>query len=432
LDIFGEGVDIPAVSHVLFLRPTQSFTVFLQQLGRGLRHIPEKEFLVALDFVGNFRQSYVAPLALRGYTGVEHYRQTRNGTAGELPAACYVSADTDVQRIWDSEVKKIFGSRVDILKSPYQDLRSNLGHSPLIMDFFANPSAHDPYLFLKETKLGGNWLRVKAYMDDLTAFEREIFDTLAEQLLQHLERELSPAKSYKMVVLKSILALGGVEWQIDEIAKLFLQYYLENRECLFDFEELAKAADPTLFPLSKVQSHLIRMPLGKLVNTGGEFFQLDNEKRLFRISEQYCSHWLDPEFREMVADRVEFGLARYFYQKQRRSTVSSDMKGFAVEIPYNTRKGTGFTEQMRNIIASDPSAVEWECQLGGSGYSAKMDIEVQNDQHFIAWTSIRFDDTTRFPARIKAAATALCEEGIQGEFQVVAEKDSLKILRKSQ
>ena len=48
VDVFGEGVDIPSVSHVLFLRPTQSFTVFLQQLGRGLRIVPEKEYLVPI------------------------------------------------------------------------------------------------------------------------------------------------------------------------------------------------------------------------------------------------------------------------------------------------------------------------------------------------------------------------------------------------
>ena len=66
VDILAEGVDIPAVSHVLMLRPTMSFTVFLQQLGRGLRQVPGKEYLVALDFVGNHRNSFVAPLVLRG------------------------------------------------------------------------------------------------------------------------------------------------------------------------------------------------------------------------------------------------------------------------------------------------------------------------------------------------------------------------------
>ncbi len=66
VDILGEGVDIPAVSHVLLLRPTLSFTVFVQQIGRGLRLAPHKAFLVCLDFVGNFRNSYVAPNVFPG------------------------------------------------------------------------------------------------------------------------------------------------------------------------------------------------------------------------------------------------------------------------------------------------------------------------------------------------------------------------------
>ncbi|MBM4026338.1 MAG: hypothetical protein FJ280_13190 [Planctomycetes bacterium] len=105
VDIFNEGVDIPELSHVLFLRPTQSFTVFLQQLGRGLRRAPGKAFLVAVDLVGNFRKAHVAPLALRGYTSVEEYRADPGAAAGlhapgflkSLPRGCHVSPDVDVQ-----------------------------------------------------------------------------------------------------------------------------------------------------------------------------------------------------------------------------------------------------------------------------------------------------------------------------------------------
>ncbi len=58
VDIFNEGVDIPEIDTVLFLRPTESLTVFLQQLGRGLRLAEDKECLTVLDFVGNSRPEY--------------------------------------------------------------------------------------------------------------------------------------------------------------------------------------------------------------------------------------------------------------------------------------------------------------------------------------------------------------------------------------
>ncbi|MGD9417661.1 MAG: DUF3427 domain-containing protein [Verrucomicrobiota bacterium JB025] len=58
VDVFSEGVDIPEINLVLFLRPTESLTVFLQQLGRGLRHAPEKDCLTVLDFVGQCHRKY--------------------------------------------------------------------------------------------------------------------------------------------------------------------------------------------------------------------------------------------------------------------------------------------------------------------------------------------------------------------------------------
>lgn len=58
VDVFSEGVDVPEINMVLFLRPTESLTVFLQQLGRGLRHAPEKECLTVLDFVGQSHHKY--------------------------------------------------------------------------------------------------------------------------------------------------------------------------------------------------------------------------------------------------------------------------------------------------------------------------------------------------------------------------------------
>ncbi|MGQ9484335.1 MAG: DEAD/DEAH box helicase [Desulfosoma sp.] len=67
VDVFNEGIDIPERSHVLLLRPTQSFSLFLQQIACGLRRAENKDFVVVIDFVGNYRKAQVAPLALMGY-----------------------------------------------------------------------------------------------------------------------------------------------------------------------------------------------------------------------------------------------------------------------------------------------------------------------------------------------------------------------------
>ncbi|MDD5092265.1 MAG: DEAD/DEAH box helicase family protein [Candidatus Wallbacteria bacterium] len=331
VDIFGEGVDIPSASHVLFLRPTQSFTVFLQQLGRGLRLHPEKDFLIALDFVGNFKHSYVAQLALLGYTSVEEYRQVCNEKwqVVKLPSVCYVSQDTEVEKIRNDELEQLLrpASRIEALENLYLQIRNNLKcegkleRPPLLMDFFANPEVHDPYVFLKHPEFGGNWLRVKKHMneEDLSEYEKSLLDTPGEALLQHLEKEMHPNKSYKMVVLKSLLKLGGTEWKVTDIAGEFHGYYLKNLEHRRDWVDLERHNDPAHYPLNNIENHLMEMPLGKLVNTGGEFFQLERENRIFRIRPDYHRYWMDERFREFVTDRVEFGLARYFYKTMRKS-----------------------------------------------------------------------------------------------------------------
>ena len=66
VDIFSEGVDIPEVNQIIMLRPTQSAIVFVQQLGRGLRKAENKEFVVILDFIGNYKNNFLIPIALSG------------------------------------------------------------------------------------------------------------------------------------------------------------------------------------------------------------------------------------------------------------------------------------------------------------------------------------------------------------------------------
>ena len=71
VDIFNEGVDIPSINTVLFLRPTNSPIIFIQQLGRGLRKYKNKEFLTVLDFIGNHKKAYLIALALAGNKAID-------------------------------------------------------------------------------------------------------------------------------------------------------------------------------------------------------------------------------------------------------------------------------------------------------------------------------------------------------------------------
>src|SRR5690625_7573396 len=65
VDIFNEGIDIPSINQVVMLRQTQSSIIFIQQLGRGLRKYDSKDYLTVIDFIGNYKNNYLIPIALR-------------------------------------------------------------------------------------------------------------------------------------------------------------------------------------------------------------------------------------------------------------------------------------------------------------------------------------------------------------------------------
>ncbi|MBI5707464.1 MAG: DUF3427 domain-containing protein [Armatimonadetes bacterium] len=99
VDLFNEGVDIPEINTVLFLRPTESATVFIQQLGRGLRNHSEKGALTVLDFVGQQNRRFRMDLRFRAMTGLTRVdlEKAVRGEFPMLPPGCHIRLDRETQ-----------------------------------------------------------------------------------------------------------------------------------------------------------------------------------------------------------------------------------------------------------------------------------------------------------------------------------------------
>ncbi|HJQ94264.1 MAG TPA: DUF3427 domain-containing protein, partial [Acidimicrobiia bacterium] len=107
VDLFNEGVDVPDVDTVLFLRPTESLTVFLQQLGRGLRRADDKAVLTVLDFVGNQHRKFRFDQRFRALTGDTRQgviRQIENGFP-YLPSGCHIELDRVARQVVLDHIK---------------------------------------------------------------------------------------------------------------------------------------------------------------------------------------------------------------------------------------------------------------------------------------------------------------------------------------
>lgn len=431
VDIFSEGIDIPAVSHVVLLRPTQSFCVFLQQLGRGLRKAEDKEYLVALDFVGNFKQSYVAPLAINGYGSTDEYKRLSETQTPQkkLPAGCHISVDTNVQRIWDSEIAALLQpqNRLEFLKAMYFELRTALGCSPSLMDFYRNPAASDPYVFIRQEEFGGNWLRVKHYMGDLLAEDLALLDTPAEYLLQFLEKEIGSSKPDKLIILKFLLNRNAVDWSLDNMTRYIIDSHPDKIQYFLSPEYSLAISEVNDFEKEVVDMCRV-VKEGPLKALAQIVFESPEEANRLRLKEEYIDYWTHPAFVRLASDIVEFGLIRYFSMRKPDNALKSTLRGYYVHVSYATQRSQ-LTLDIVKAVSNNLDAQEWIHEFRAGGYKGKMDIEIFNDRFFTAWTPVKYDDLTRFPARIKAAATALYRCGQRGQFHIEANDNQILISR---
>ena len=137
VDIFNEGVDIPEINQVIMLRPTESAIIFVQQLGRGLRKCEGKEYVVVIDFIANYRNNYLIPVALSGdRTGNKDNirRHLIEGNAFLSGASTVYFDEVSKSRIFNS-IDSAKMNRTDLLKKEFAELKNKLGRRPALVEF---------------------------------------------------------------------------------------------------------------------------------------------------------------------------------------------------------------------------------------------------------------------------------------------------------
>ena len=154
VDILNEGIDIVEVNQVIMLRPTQSPIVFIQQLGRGLRKAEGKDYVVILDFIGNYDNNFMIPVALSGdrtYNAdvIRKYVISGNST---IPGASTIHFDEiSKDKIFQAIDNIKSGTFRTLIKEGYINLKNRLGRRPMLIDFYENDEI-DPLVIIREYK----------------------------------------------------------------------------------------------------------------------------------------------------------------------------------------------------------------------------------------------------------------------------------------
>ena len=187
VDIFNEGIDIPTVNMVLLLRPTDSSIIFIQQLGRGLRKIPDKDFVTVLDFIGNYQKSFLMAIALYGKQEYDKdsLKVAVDTDFADLPGGTYIHMDKiakeQILRQLDNEK---FMSMKYMKESYYSFKKVCGGKIPLLTDYLKHDGSVDP---MKFTVFNA---QIKSYFEFVAKVEIETHPELSAVLENSLIRTL--------------------------------------------------------------------------------------------------------------------------------------------------------------------------------------------------------------------------------------------------
>lgn len=215
VDIFNEGIDIPKINQVIMLRNTQSNIIFIQQLGRGLRKDPSKKFVTIIDFIGNYKNNYMIPMAFS-----EDNSRNKNNLRRDTFDTNYIEGLSTInfekiakERIFKSiDDAKLNG--LNEMKKGFYELKNRLNRVPMLLDFQRLGSI-DPLLIANKERTYYNFL-VKIKENDAEISEKE------NLLLKFITRELlSGIRSHELEVLNLFLNEQRETMTMQEMKTLF-------------------------------------------------------------------------------------------------------------------------------------------------------------------------------------------------------------------
>ncbi|MPL62440.1 hypothetical protein SDC9_08060 [bioreactor metagenome] len=223
VDIFNEGIDIPSINMVLFLRPTNSPIVFVQQLGRGLRKYKNKEFLTVLDFIGNHKKAYLIALALVGNKMIdkESIKLSIENNFADFKNVFISMDEISKNRILEQINKENF-NQLKYLKEQYFEVRNILGKVPILVDYLQFEDVINPLKFIDESK---SYIEFLAKVEENKKLKELVLNENFIKAIRFIENELPIKRVYEFVILKYLL---NNDFCDENIAFKILNKYLDK------------------------------------------------------------------------------------------------------------------------------------------------------------------------------------------------------------
>jgi len=294
VDIFNEGIDIPSVNTVMMLRPTSSPIIFIQQLGRGLRKFKNKEYVTVLDFIGNYKKSFLIAIALNGsnYLDKDSLKvSVRNNFKG-LPGTSFVQMDEIAKEQILKQLEFENFNSFKYLKDEYIEFKKSINYrTPIfLMEYELLEGSPDPVKFINYSRTYIEFIkRIESSLD----FSKYKISQDFLKLLSQLSFELPIKRPHEFLLIDLLLHKESISF---DYFMSELGTYVGNND------------NGTLI-------HSIRNLLGDFKDSGQlkRYFSLieyDKEKLLITRSNNWPKI-INSDNEVFIKDVVRYGLTRY-------------------------------------------------------------------------------------------------------------------------
>ena len=314
VDMFNEGVDITSVDMVMFLRPTESPIVFLQQLGRGLRRSKGKEYLNVLDFIGNYEKAGRVRFLLTGRTlGKNEYYNPADRSA--FPDDCLIDFDMKLIDLF-SEMDKKHLKIKDQIRNEYYRVKELLGRIPSRMDLFTYMDDDIYRVAITHSKDNPfkRYLDFRKELGELSEGENILYSGIGREFINLIENT-NMSKVYKMPVLMAFYNHGNIRSQVSE--EELLDSWKEFFSTGTNWKDLDTGITYEKYCSISDKEHIkkiLQMPVHFLQESGKGFF-VKKEGTALALKEDLTDVILQPAFGEQMKDVIEYRAMDYYRRR---------------------------------------------------------------------------------------------------------------------
>lgn len=320
VDMFNEGVDITSVDMVLFLRPTESPIVFLQQLGRGLRKSKGKEYLNVLDFIGNYEKAGRVRFLLTGKT-LSEKKQYNPADRSSFPDDCLIDFDVKLIDLFSEMDKKHLKVREQI-RNEFFRIKDLLEKTPSRIELFTYMDDDVYQMAITHSKDNPfkRYLEYLKELNELTAEEELVYQGIGREFINLIENT-NMSKVYKMPVLMAFYNHGNICMTVTE--EQLLTSWKEFFSIGTNWKDLEAGITYEKYQAIPDKEHMkkiLQMPVHFLQESGKGFF-VKQDGAALALREDLRDVISSSVFAEQMKDVIEYRAMDYYQRRYREKAA---------------------------------------------------------------------------------------------------------------